>query len=377
MAWRAPERNAPKVDEFEISLFGPSYGECVVVHAGEGAWFVIDSCSVPGKKEPRALEYLTAIGVDVSKAVRLIVVTHWDDDHIRGIADLVEAAKNSKFVISAAIFSEELIALIKLYENQGLTESGGVSEFTKVLNLLKERGMRPELALEQKTLWNRVKSGIETGCLVALAPSSATVLDGHISNATIFQGLRLESRRIPDPDRNHRSVVLWLKVGNARALLGSDLLEIGDPRYGWSAILLSDVTRPPAQMFKVPHHGSVTAHHDDVWSRLLIPNVPALIAPWRKGSGALPTKQDIERIQSKTNRIYVSAVPQNKVKPRPIEVQSMIDATARKIRLVDEYPGQIRLRTNLNDSHCDWKVALFGGAKLITGRMSKAFPNRA
>ena len=34
----------PGKNEFEITLFGPGYGESVVLHVGSGAWIVVDSC---------------------------------------------------------------------------------------------------------------------------------------------------------------------------------------------------------------------------------------------------------------------------------------------------------------------------------------------
>ena len=34
----------PRRDEVEVTLFGPGYGESVVVHAGVDDWLVVDSC---------------------------------------------------------------------------------------------------------------------------------------------------------------------------------------------------------------------------------------------------------------------------------------------------------------------------------------------
>src|SRR6516164_161156 len=32
----------PRPDQVEISVFGPSYGECIVAHLGHGNWIVVD-----------------------------------------------------------------------------------------------------------------------------------------------------------------------------------------------------------------------------------------------------------------------------------------------------------------------------------------------
>ena len=80
---------APSKDEVEVTLLGPGYGESIVVHFGQGEWIIVDSC-INDAREPQALEYLRAIGVEPDEAVSLIVATHWHDDHIRGMAKVVE-----------------------------------------------------------------------------------------------------------------------------------------------------------------------------------------------------------------------------------------------------------------------------------------------
>ena len=72
--------NPPAADELEISFFGPSYGESVVLHVGDGQWLIVDSCLSPSTGEPQALEYLKAIRADFSR-IRAVVATHWDNDH--------------------------------------------------------------------------------------------------------------------------------------------------------------------------------------------------------------------------------------------------------------------------------------------------------
>ena len=108
----------------------------------------------------------------------------------------------------------------------------------------------------------------------------------------------------------------------------------------------------------------------------MLPNPVAVLAPWRKGGLSLPTCSDVQRIQKKTDRLYVTAIPQNRRKPRPPTVQRMINSTAKDVRLVDESLGHIRLRTKFGVANPAWGIDLFNGARRITGRMAKTFPQR-
>ena len=48
---------APQRDQIEVSLFGPGYGECVLLYIGDGNWVIVDSC-FDEHQEPVALAYL-------------------------------------------------------------------------------------------------------------------------------------------------------------------------------------------------------------------------------------------------------------------------------------------------------------------------------
>lgn len=61
---------APESDEIEVSLFGPGYGECVLLHVGFNNWFIVDSCVDPLTKDPIPLAYLDAINVNPAISVK-------------------------------------------------------------------------------------------------------------------------------------------------------------------------------------------------------------------------------------------------------------------------------------------------------------------
>src|SRR6266516_2780396 len=133
MQARPPER-----DEFEISIFGPGRGECLVLHLGCGDWIVVDSCIDSRTGRPVAIPYLESLGVDIRTAVKSVVVTHWHDDHMRGAAEIVRHAESAGFVCSQALSEREFCQLIA-QSRRSLIPDPGMAEFGAVLDILKER----------------------------------------------------------------------------------------------------------------------------------------------------------------------------------------------------------------------------------------------
>jgi glyoxylase-like metal-dependent hydrolase (beta-lactamase superfamily II) len=108
------QKSPPSADELEVSIFGPGFGECVLIHVGEGAWLIVDSCLDRDAGKPAALAYFDEIGTDPANSVELILATHWHDDHIAGIGQIVEACPQANFWCSDALRCEEFLALLEL-----------------------------------------------------------------------------------------------------------------------------------------------------------------------------------------------------------------------------------------------------------------------
>ena len=119
---------APEGTELEVSLFGPGLGESVVLHLGRNEWVIVDSCRNQETGRPIALDYLQSIGVACETSVVAVVVTHWDSDHIRGIADVVAACPKAEIWCSAAIGDIEFDALLDLEKREPGTTGGRLRE---------------------------------------------------------------------------------------------------------------------------------------------------------------------------------------------------------------------------------------------------------
>ncbi|MYA41178.1 MAG: hypothetical protein F4Z31_05445 [Gemmatimonadetes bacterium] len=294
------ELAGPRPDEIELSLLGPGYGESVVVHMGGGEWMVVDSCA--GRDgEPAALNYLDRIGVDSRSAVKMIVATHWHDDHTRGMSKIVDRCESARFCCAAALRDKELLAAVDgLGGKTGFRMSSGAREIHAIFSHLAERRTQPIWAAASRRVF---QSG---GCAVwALSPGDETLGRFLLSVGSLISTQEISPRRVSPPSPNDLSVVLWVECKGAVALLGADL-----ERNGWLAIV-GEQTRPEgrASVFKVPHHGSATADVPEVWHRMLEPDPMAILTPWRRGDKALPTPEDVARLLSRTTTAYASADP--------------------------------------------------------------------
>jgi beta-lactamase superfamily II metal-dependent hydrolase len=102
----------PKANELEISLFGPGIGECAVVHLCDDEWMIVDSCRSIQSGNSVALDYLSSLGVDISTRVKHVVISHWHDDHIDGMAGIVREAVAAKVTCSGALHCSDFLALL-------------------------------------------------------------------------------------------------------------------------------------------------------------------------------------------------------------------------------------------------------------------------
>ena len=351
-----------------MSVFGPGFGESIVVHLGGGQWMIVDSCLNRQTKGPAALDYLEEIGVKVPGNVRLIVSTHWHDDHIRGIAKLYEKCESAEFVCAHGLRSDQFIKLVTLYSRELPSGGSGLQEFNDVLTVRKARkagsrfiGLR---LVSEGTMVHEANSGIPV-VVKALSPSSAAVtasLAKFSEELLPKEGQRRSS--VPSAGPNDLAIVLSVKVGEARILLGADLEELGEAEVGWQAIVerFSDVDNSH-QGFKVSHHGSETGHHNEIWPRLLIKDPWAVLTPYLRGKEPLPTGTDIERICALSPQAYITARRSGAKHEHPNP------AVRRQLRemgvaIVEEFSkqGQVRFRRAASDGSGEWTVEMFGDA---------------
>ena len=349
------ENRPPNHDEIEVTLLGPGYGESVVVHIGDGAWVIVDSC-INQDGTPQALEYLERIGVNPVQAVNLIVATHWHDDHIRGMADIVEVCENARFCCAGALGEMEFLQAIRGLEGQHFSGSGsGVREIHRVFGQFEDSDNQPTFALANRRLYGRDTCEIWT-----LSPHDSEFVNFLRRMKTLTPKAGETKRRIPAISPNDIAVVLWIRVDDVVVLLGSDL-----ERQGWKAILKSE-GRPTreASLYKVAHHGSAGADTSEVWKLMLEREPFAALTPWRRGGRALPTREDVRRILTQTDNAFATWWPENVPRARKRKhpaVARTLRGSGISMRGSVPESGAVRLRRPVN-AEKQWRAENFGRA---------------
>jgi beta-lactamase superfamily II metal-dependent hydrolase len=348
----------PAPDEVEVSIFGPGKGESIAVHVGGGEWIIVDSCVDQETKEIPVLQYLQGIGVDLSTEVKLVVGTHAHDDHIAGLGEVFAACETATFVCSSALTREEFLRDIKAdAQIEQRIRSSIRREYRRIFDVVKTRptGVGLKWAIQERKLITRQESTNAPAMQVlALSPSDIAVerARGKLARLADVD----PTRRLSSIDPNELAVALSVVVGDTAVLLGADL-KAGPTGCGWGAVLATFTLDPKASVFKVPHHGSENAHHDDVWSQLVTAEVISLLAPFGDGRKPLPSPADVGRLKDLSKAVYCSANPKGPTPSKAVrKTGAALTGLATNVRTIG-YSGQVRARKVCGTA--DWEVETF------------------
>jgi len=358
----------PANDEIEISVFGPGYGEAILIHIGNGDWIAIDSCIDPKDGSVMPFQYLESLGVALSSQVKLIITTHWHDDHIKGLSNLLVASESAKFCCATAFTKKEFMQFALAHQDADPSLLGkATNEIATILRILHTRKSTPVyLKADVCVFSSKSDPAIE---VFSLSPGDDKIHKFLSRIAGDFPIEKSLQRRAGDLSPNDLSIVLQIRFPNGSVLLGGDLEEV--PGKGWTTIIDNSVSlRGDATAFKIPHHGSQTGHSSDVWDKLLSKDVVAVLTPWRKGSGFLPSPNDVARILSFTNDAYSTADP-SAVSPirRDSQVAKQLSVMGIKLHLAHPRPGRLTLRRKFSER--EWRVKTDGTARHLSKLVSR------
>lgn len=352
----------PTPNSFELSLFGPGIGESIVAHIGDGKWIVVDSCLNPATGNAVALDYLACVGVDVGADVLFVVVSHWHDDHIRGISKVLEAAKSAKLVVSAAVQHKEFHELVRYAcRHVSSTHTGGLDEMRYCLDELTARRDSPVFAGPQRILYATSSAGLDVE-VRSLSPSDLALMRSTVAFERLLPAVGSPATRsIPNPKPNESAVVISVQCGPWGGILGSDLEETGNVGLGWSRVVATG-TSPEKDILKVPHHGSPNGEHPGIWDSLLSSNPIAVLTPYLRGRRPLPAAADVTRLRKRTGRLFATRpTPPAKSPKAKTSFDKTKDEATKLRRVITRTMGHVRVRfpTRIPE---DTTIELFGAA---------------
>ncbi len=357
----------PQPNEAEVTLLGTGggYGESVILKIGVEDWIIIDSCVDPYTKGALPLQYLHDIGVSLDQ-VKLVVCTHWHNDHILGISKILELCVNAKFVFSRIIDLKKFLFLCNLDSKKA--SKGGVTsteEFIKCIEIVKSRGGNYFTAEADKKIFRSIDkvNNLEFE-LYALSPSPKVIenFTGEISSLITEFGESNSAIVYKSP--NEKSVALLLKFGDNRVILGADL-EIGrNDEEGWKHIIVNSLVcdEHRSSIFKIPHHGSENGYHKDVFVKLINDDVILKIAPFARYN--LPSDDMISIYFNHSSQLYLTSnnLVSKKPKNRDKRIAKIAEMTCKSLKEVKFNYGIIQSRINYANDPANWVTQIDGTA---------------
>lgn len=345
-------KSKPKQGILEISVFGRGFGECIIIGCGNGDYVVIDSFQNDETKRPIALDYLESIGVDPASAIRRVVITHWHSDHIGMIAELIKVANSAQIVINPLFRSKKFLQYI--FEGKA-EEQESTKEFSKVLELVRGNRRALRIAINGREIYGSDKLQI-----TALSPQDGEVINKYLP---FLNGEENKTRREYRSD-NLLSLVLLVKQKNGDGvLLGSDMEVVKDADIGWNGVLSNySCANGKSSVFKIPHHGSITGHKQEIWDNLLQDCPISFITVYNKGY-KLPTDDDISRINSLSGETYLVGNKNKRDKQMMLTVHKV--CPEKEIEKVSTEIGLVRYRKPLDVESSKPVIECFGAAKKI------------
>lgn len=295
-------------------VFGKGTGESILVRISDNEWIIVDSC-LNNKGKPAALDYLTNNNIDIKNDVKLIIISHFHDDHISGLSDIIESCCSATLVISAALNTEDFNEYIDALSKTGV-------EMAKTKEIKRIMGFFPSLLQKQRLLFAkkdctlfRSQTGIE---IHSLSPSDNDIAQSDLD----FSNYMKIAKNLPDiassakiVNPNHYCVVSRIFSPSStdnEILLGADL-EVKTDR-GWDSVCCALNSPKPNKVgiFKLPHHGSKTGFHQKTWDDLIRSKPISIMTTY--DSSSLPREDMVSIYKERSSSLHCTSQPKPYVK---------------------------------------------------------------
>ena len=347
---------APADDEVEITLIGGTtgYGESVLVHVGAGKWVIIDSCVNAVTCECSPLAYLRDFyGEDVGEHICYVICSHWHDDHIKGLSEIVDnCTSKTKFAVSCSDDRQKWVyEMLSDYNYEG--RSTKLKELTNTYKKANEKGIEILKLKQNERVFN--ENGVEG---FALSPSESVIneLNQEVAEAmhryhkVVNQLLKLKTinaaeivdamtlqdetfkaferiveedieedsleedatnllnyRDIKKVNPNDRCVALLVSFNQHHVILGADL-ENKDGMSGWIAVADSvSMKGVKSGLFKIPHHGSETGYNEYFLRGHVKTDAVMKLTAWTKGELVDPKEEMLRAYYDHSRNLYITS----------------------------------------------------------------------
>lgn len=271
-------------DGLSLVVFGPGFGESIVVRAPPDDWLVVDSMrDRPTRRNPAA-ELLAEHDATASA----IALTHPHEDHADGFATLIERWPSAK----VGLLPEHILHDEDRLSDPDLERAlrGGKAEHAMAAALdAWEREPRRRWPLQPQ-------SSLQLGeaTVTVLGPSTRAIERAR-SGSTVHP--------------NALSGPMSVEWKQTRLILGADL-----PANEWQQLAQGKAAPGPGEhnALKVPHHGSRSAQPQLLAEPADGRGRSWILTPWKLGSGTLPRFDDDEGmalILSRVAQAHLTSLP--------------------------------------------------------------------
>lgn len=246
--------------ELNVTMLDVGQGECVGIETREHHVYLVDAGSTSKKKtgQYQIIPWLKYIG---TRSVEGIFITHWDEDHISAVGELLEWSKSSRVKI--------------------------------------RRIFLPDVALKDEVLETLLQQIEEANVSVEYLSAGERMTDGALQ----ISCLHPYAKKVPE-DRNDASLVLRLSQGDFQMLLTGDLERSGED---WLVEQARPATQNPLRctILDAGHHGASNATGEALLD-LAQPGV-VLISCGKNNRYGHPAPETLQRLEERGIRWYSTA----------------------------------------------------------------------
>lgn len=246
--------------ELNVTMLDVGQGECVGIETREHHVYLVDAGSTSKKKtgQYQIIPWLKYIG---TRSVEGIFITHWDEDHISAVGELLEWSESSRVKI--------------------------------------RRIFLPDVVLKDEVLETLLQQIEEANVSVEYLSAGEHMTDGALQ----ISCLHPYAKKVPE-DRNDASLVLRLSQGDFQMLLTGDLEKSGED---WLVEQARPATQNPLRctILDAGHHGASNATGEALLD-LAQPGV-VLISCGKNNRYGHPAPETLQRLEERGIRWYSTA----------------------------------------------------------------------